>query len=395
MAKPLPPPPVDPTRTHIVDEAPFDAGSAVDERDGGAALPPAAKPWALFWRRFRRHRLAVVSAWVLAFFYFLIVPFAEIIAPYDQETRNPDAINAPPQPLHLFHEGDYIGVFTYEMQPRIDLENFQRIYTEDFSRITRVRVFCEGDPYLFWGLFEMRFHLFCPEEGGSLHLLGTDGLGRDMLSRIIHGTRVSLTIGLIGLTISFVLGIVLGGLAGYFGGLIDNVIERLIELIRSLPELPLWLALAAAIPANWPPIFVYFGITLILGLLDWPGLARAVRARVLQLREEEFVLAATLSGASPQRLVRKHMLPNFSSHLIASATLSVPGMILGETALSFLGLGLRAPIVSWGVLLNDAQDLSAIEVYPWLLLPMVPVVLVVLAFNFFGDGLRDAADPYR
>lgn len=398
MAKKPPPPaapPVDPTQTHFVDEAPYDPRRAADERDGGVALPPAAKPWALFWRRFRRHRLAVASAWVLGFFYFLIVPFAEIIAPYAQETRNPDAIHAPPQALHLFHNGEYAGVFTYAMRARIDLENFERVYEEDLSRPTRVRVFCLGDPYEFWGLIEMRFHLFCPDEGGTLHLLGTDGLGRDMLSRIIYGTRVSLTIGLIGLAISFVLGVVLGGLAGYFGGLIDNVIERLIELIRSLPELPLWLALAAALPANWPPIFIYFGITLILGLLDWPGLARAVRARVLQLREEEFVLAATLTGASPQRLVRKHMLPNFSSHLIASATLSVPGMILGETALSFLGLGLRAPVVSWGVLLNDAQDLSAIEVYPWLLLPMVPVILVVLAFNFFGDGLRDAADPYR
>ncbi len=216
-----------------------------------------------------------------------------------------------------------------------------------------------------------------------------------MFSRIVYGTRISLTIGLIGISISFIVGLTLGGLAGYFGGWIDNVVQRSIEIIRSLPELPLWLALSAALPANWSPILVFFGITIILGLLDWPGLARAVRSKLLALREEDYVKAAELMGAKPKRIIARHLLPNFMSHLIASATLSIPSMILGETALSFLGLGLRPPVTSWGVLLNEAQDLTAIQIYPWIMTPMIPVIIVILAFNFLGDGLRDAADPYR
>jgi peptide/nickel transport system permease protein len=219
-------------------------------------------------------------------------------------------------------------------------------------------------------------------------------LGRDVLSRVLYGGRVSLTIGLFGVAISLVLGVLFGLLAGYLGGWVDSAIQRLIELLRSLPELPLWMALAAALPVTWSPLWVYAGITVILGLLDWPGLARAIRARVLALREEEFTVAARLMGASPWRIMTRHLAPNFSSHLIASATLAIPGMILGETALSFLGLGLRAPVTSWGVMLNEAQNLAVIEVYPWLLAPLAPVVAVILAFNLLGDGLRDAADPY-
>jgi peptide/nickel transport system permease protein len=216
-----------------------------------------------------------------------------------------------------------------------------------------------------------------------------------MMSRIVYGTRISLTVGLIGITISFLIGITLGGLAGYYGGWIDSVVQRMIEILRSLPELPLWLALSAALPVNWSPILIYLGITVILGLLDWPGLARAVRSKLLALREEDYATAAVLMGARPKRVIARHLLPNFMSHLIASATLSIPSMILGETALSFLGLGLRPPITSWGVLLNEAQNLSAIEFYPWIMSPMIPVIMVILAFNFFGDGLRDAADPYK
>jgi len=216
-----------------------------------------------------------------------------------------------------------------------------------------------------------------------------------MVSRIMYGTRISMTIGLIGIVVSFVLGLTIGGLAGYYGGWIDDLTQRVIEIIRSFPELPLWMALSAALPVTWSPILIYFGITLILGLLDWTGLARAVRSKLLALREEDFAVAAQLMGAKPKRIIARHLLPSFMSHLIASATLSIPSMILGETALSFLGLGLRPPITSWGVLLTEAQNINAVELYPWIMTPVIPVILVVLAFNFFGDGLRDAADPYK
>ena len=228
-----------------------------------------------------------------------------------------------------------------------------------------------------------------------MFLLGTDRLGRDMLSRIIFGARVSLTIGLLGITVSFVLGIVIGGLAGYYGGIVDLVVQRIIEVLQSIPSIPLWLALAAIMPPTWSPLLVYFGITIILGLLDWTGLARAVRSKLLALREEDYVLAAQLMGANPPRIISRHLIPGFMSHLIATATISIPGMILGETALSFLGFGLRPPITSWGVLLTEAQNISVVALYPWLMFPVIPVILVILAFNFFGDGLRDAADPYR
>jgi peptide/nickel transport system permease protein len=345
------------------------------------------------WWKFRRHRIAVIAGAILLAFYASIL-VSEILAPYNLHTRDTKHIYAPPQTIHLFHEGSFVGPFVYGYNMRLDMATLKREYTDDPSKVHRVRFFCLGDEYRFWALVDGSFHLLCPAQGGTLYLLGTDRLGRDLLSRIIYGTRISLTVGLFGIVVSFLIGLSLGGISGFYGGWIDNVIQRFIEMVRSFPELPLWMALSAALPVTWSPILVYFGITIILGLLDWPGLARAVRSKLLALREEDFATAATLMGASPARVIRKHLLPSFASHLIASATLSVPAMILGETALSFLGLGLRPPITSWGVLLNEAQNINVVALYPWLMLCVAPVFVIVLAFNFFGDGLRDAADPY-
>ena len=381
------------TTKHFVNKAPFDP-NATEKLTPEQERYYMATQWQLMWWKLTRHRLAMISGAVLAFMYFSVI-ISEFLAPYALTTRNTDFIYAPPQTINFFHDGEFQGPFVYGLKYQLNMTNLKREYQEDKQSIQKIRFFCKSDPYMFWGHVAASTHLFCPSATGTLFLLGTDRLGRDVLSRIIYGTRISLTVGLLGIIFSFIIGITIGGLAGYFGGWVDNLSQRAIEIIRSFPELPLWMALSASLPVTWSPILIYFGITIILGMLDWTGLARAVRSKLLSLREEDFALAAQLMGAKPQRIIARHLLPSFTSHLIASATLSIPSMILGETALSFLGLGLRPPITSWGVLLTEAQNMNAVELYPWIMTPVIPVIIVVLAFNFFGDGLRDAADPYR
>ncbi len=378
---------------HYVSTAPFDPYSVEVMTEEQVRVNQASQ-LRLMWWKFKRHRVALASGIFLAVLYGMIL-ICEFLAPYNLHTRNVDFIYAPPQRVHFFHDGDFVGPFVYGRTMQLDMDTLKRNYTDNSADIQPVRFFCRGDSYRFWGLFESNLHLVCPAENGQLFLLGSDRLGRDVLSRIIYGARISLTIGLLGITVSFVLGIVIGGLAGYHGGVFDLLVQRLIEVLQSIPSIPLWLSLAAIMPATWSPILIYLGITVILGLLDWTGLARAVRSKLLALREEDYVLAAQLMGAKSSRIIGRHLVPGFMSHLIATATISIPGMILGETALSFLGLGLRPPITSWGILLTEAKSVSVIAFYPWLLFPTIPVILVILAFNFLGDGLRDAADPYK
>lgn len=353
-----------------------------------------AKPWQLIWRRFSKHTLAVLSLWFLALL-ILAAIFADMVAPYSPFEVQRLRTLAPPTGIHFFHDGKFVGPFVYGLARERDPETARVHFEADPEKVLPIRMFHRGDEYNFFGLFKSDIHLFGVEDRrDQINLLGTDDLGRDVFSRLMHGARVSLSAGLVGVAFAFVLGLTLGSVSGYFGGWIDSAIQRLMEFIRSIPTIPLWMGLAAALPIAWDPLFVYVLITLILALIGWTHLARVVRGQFFAIRNEDYVTAARLAGASEYRIITKHMLPSMTSYIIAALTLAVPDMILGETALSFLGLGLRPPVVSWGVLLQDAQNLRSISLAPWLLSPGVAVIMTVLAFNFLGDGLRDAADPY-
>ncbi len=352
-----------------------------------------ASQWQLVRWRFRKHKLAIVSLVILIVFY-LVAIFAGFVAPYDPRENDTDWMLAPSQRIRFVHEGSFgWQPFVYGLISEFDPETFGITYVLDRETVYPIHFFVHGAPYELLGLFETDVHVFGVEEG-TVFLLGTDRMGRDLLSRILHGSRLSLSVGLLGIAISFLLGITIGGVSGYFGGTLDAAIQRVIEFIRSVPTLPLWMALSVALPPQWSVVEVYFGIVVILSLVGWTGLARVVRGRFMSLRQEDFVLAARLCGASEMRIIFRHMLPSFTSHIIASLTLSIPGMILGETSLSFIGLGLQAPAISWGVLLQDAQHIRVLATAPWLLTPGLFIIIVILCFNFLGDGLRDAADPY-
>jgi peptide/nickel transport system permease protein len=375
------------------------ASDAVVAKKGRAELSAEeryylASQWQMMWRKFRRHKLAIVGSAVLLALYLSAI-FADFLAPYPKEIRFEKYGYRPPTPVHFFDQGRLRGPFVYGTTKERDMRTLEAIYTVDTSAVYPLRFFVQGEPYSVLGLFEMGLRLFAVEEPGAIFLFGTDNLGRDLFSRILHGARLSLSIGLVGVSLSFLIGVTLGGISGYFGGIVDTVIQRAIEFLISVPTTPLWLALSAALPKDWSVVRVYFAIGIILSLMGWGGLARVVRGKFLELRELDYVLAARVAGVSEWSIIWVHLVPNFASYLIVELTLAIPGMILGETALSFLGLGLRAPAVSWGVLLEKAQNIASVATYWWTLVPALFVMITVMAFNFVGDGLRDAADPYK
>ena len=355
-----------------------------------------ATQWQLMWWRFRKHRVAIFSTAVVLAFYLLVI-FADFLAYANPLASEAQRSLLPPQAIHWFDNGHF-WPHVYGLAGARDEETFKRVYVPDPSQKIHVRFFARGFDYHFLGIVPTNRHLIGVDEGTtaeeSLFVMGTDEQGRDVWSRLMFGTRTSLTIGLAGVAMSLVLGVLLGGISGLYGGWLDTAIQRVIEVLRSIPTIPLWMGLAAALPNDWGVTQVYFAITLIISLVGWTELARVVRGRFLSLREEDFVMAAELAGCSRMRIIFTHLVPSFLSHIIAATTLAIPAMIISETSLSFLGLGLRPPAISWGVLLQQAQNVQVLAISPWLLLPAVPVIIVILAFNFMGDGLRDAADPY-
>jgi peptide/nickel transport system permease protein len=365
--------------------------TAEPERASAEDAQYGASQWQLIWLRFRRNRAAMVGGVVVLLFY-LTAAFGNFLVPYTLETRFTGLIYMPPQPIHFFDEGR-LSPFVYGISSEYD-EKLRRVYTVDTSTKIPVRFFAAGEPYRLLGLIPANRHLFLADEGGVVALLGTDRQGRDMLTRAVLGSQISLTVGLVGVLLSLIFGSILGVTSGYYGGWVDNAIQRLIELVRSFPSIPLWMALAAALPATWPPLRTYFAVTIILSLIGWTWLARQLRGMVLSLRQEDYVMAAKLAGASDARIIFRHLIPASLGQIIVVSTLAMPAMILAETSLSFLGLGLRPPLTSWGVLLQEAQNLESLVLYPWVFAPALFIVAVILAFSFLGDGLRDAADPY-
>lgn len=372
--------------------APRPAGHTVEERLSVASQRQ------LVWWRFKRHKLALISLGIVLLFYTLAL-FAEFFAISDPRDGRSARALIPPQPIHWFQEGAF-RPYVCAVEGQRDPYTLQKIYVTDCTQKIDVAFMARGFEYEWLGLFPSDRHFFGVVDVANeraeerIFILGTDMQGRDLYSRIIFGTRTSMTIGLVGVAMSLALGILLGGVSGFFGGWLDNVIQRTIEIIRSIPTVPLWMGLAASLPPDWSIMQLYFAITVIISLFAWTDLARVVRGRFLAMREEDFVTAAVVAGAGWQDVIFRHMVPSFYSHIIASATLAIPFMIISETALSFLGLGLRPPAISWGVLLQAAQNIQAIALTPWLMIPAIPVIVVILALNFMGDGLRDAADPY-
>ncbi|WP_298985691.1 ABC transporter permease [uncultured Roseibium sp.] len=361
--------------------------------------PELLGPWALMWRKFRRHRVAYVSLWITGLIYFMAL-FGDFLAPEKVDETNRRGIFVPPQGIH-FLVTDEDGSRSFQLHAKalkmqVDRATMRRSYDQDPDKIIPLGFFVEGYSYEILGLIPSKTHFFGPKNPRDIvYFLGSDRLGRDILSRIIIGTKISMSIGLVGIVVSLVIGVSLGGLSGYYGGWVDTLIQRLVEFLRSIPTIPLWMGLAAAIPLGWPPLYTYFVVTIIVSMIGWTSLAREVRGKFLSLRNEDFITAARLDGLTDWEVIRKHMVPSFSSHIIASLTLAVPLMILAETSLSFLGIGLQPPIVSWGTLLKEAQNIRSIIEAPWLLIaPGTMIVIAVLALNFLGDGLRDAADPH-
>jgi peptide/nickel transport system permease protein len=353
----------------------------------------AATQLSIIRRRFLRNRVAVLGGIVILGFY-IVAAFANLVAPYDADQRFDLAVYVPPQPIYLIDNGK-VYPHVLGLKLTTDPETLRRTYTPDPATKVPLQFFVSGTPYRLLGLIPTNVHLWgIQNKDFGVFPLGTDRQGRDQLSRLLIGSQISLTIGLVGVFLSLLIGSVLGVASGYYGGWIDDVIQRAIEVVRSFPAIPLWMALAAAFPPHWPALQVYFAISVVLSLIGWTWLARQLRGKVLALREEEFVLATQLAGGSDVRVIFRHLLPEVSGHIIVVSTLAVPGMILAETALTFLGIGIRPPLVSWGTLLQDAQNIQTLAHFPWLLMPVVFIASAVLAFNFLGDGLRDATDPH-